>query len=89
MTLLEFRLYIGQSLNFAATPQRQVVYTSPESKAEDMTPRPTKKSVQIPTRMQEEVAAVSSHCVQSIVKPNYEMTKYELQQKENFQMHCM
>jgi hypothetical protein len=63
MDLSKFKVYIGESLSFAATDKKQAVYTSSDSEDEDITPMSTKNTpVQIPTRMQV-VTAVTSHCV--------------------------
>jgi hypothetical protein len=65
MDLSKFKVYIGESLRFAATDKKQAVYTSSDSEDEDITPMSTKKTpIQIPTRLQE-VAAVTSHCVRN------------------------
>jgi hypothetical protein len=43
MDVLELMVHIDESPSYAATAKMQAVYTSSDSEAERMTPKPTKK----------------------------------------------
>lgn len=72
--LLEFKVYVGESVSPAATAKRQDEYTSSDSEAEEITPRTTRRkrrtSVEVTTQDARRTGSICLLRMQSVIKTN-------------------